>query len=111
LSTTDAAIRRFGTGPLSQLVALIYSLLLVELLLLVTALPGLLGLFLLERDASNVPLAAGCVIPFGPALSAGLFALHRHTGDLTELQPARAFWRGYRLNAVGFRPGGAGCWS
>ncbi|HEX3588119.1 MAG TPA: glycosyl transferase, partial [Pseudonocardiaceae bacterium] len=30
-----------------------------------------------------------------------LFALRRHTGDLTDLRPVAAFWRGYRLNAGG----------
>ncbi|MBT8227049.1 MAG: hypothetical protein HKP61_19375 [Dactylosporangium sp.] len=101
MNNTDGAMRRFGQGPLSQVVALVYTLLLVELLLLVTALPGVVGLFLLERDSSNVPLAALCAIPFGPALSAAIYALHRHRGDLTELHPAAAFWRGYRLNAGG----------
>src|SRR6185312_12371793 len=40
-------------------------------------------------------------IPLGPALSAALFALHQHRGDLTDLRPFGRFWRGYRLNAVG----------
>jgi hypothetical protein len=92
---------RFGSGPLSQLVALAYALLLVEILLVVAALPGVIGLLLLERDASNLPLAALCALPIGPALSAALYALHKHRGDLTELHPGAAFWRGYRLNALG----------
>lgn len=101
MGNTDGAVRRFGRGALSQAVALVYGLLLVELLLLATALPGAVGLFLLERDASNIPLAAVCAIPFGPAISAALYALHHHRGDLTDLRPFPAFRRGYRLNAVG----------
>jgi uncharacterized membrane protein YesL len=93
--------RQFGEGPLSRAAALVYSLLVVEFLLLVTAAPGLIGLFLLRRDASNLPLAAICAVPLGPAMSAALYALHHHRADLTDLRPAGAFWRGYRANLRG----------
>jgi hypothetical protein len=97
---TDAvqSRRQFGDGPLSRAAALIYNLLIVELLFLVTAAPGLVPLVLLDRDASNIPLGAACALPLGPALSAALFALHRRRADLTDLHPAAAFWRGYRMN-------------
>jgi hypothetical protein len=72
----------------------------VELLLLLTAAPGLALLFFLDRDLSNLPLVAACAIPVGPALSAALYALHHRRTDLTDLHPATDFWRGYRLNAV-----------
>jgi uncharacterized membrane protein YesL len=91
--------RRFGTGPLSRLAARTYTLLAVEALLVVTAVPGLLLLVVLDRDASNIPLVALSALPAGPALSAALYALHRQPADLTDLKPAAAFWRGYRLNA------------
>ncbi|AWS43412.1 DUF624 domain-containing protein [Streptosporangium sp. 'caverna'] len=91
--------RRFGEGPLSRASALVYTLLVVELLLLTATLPGLVGLVLLDRDAANVPLAALCLLPAGPALSAALYALHHRRLDLTDLHPAAAFWRGYRANA------------
>ncbi|MET8865241.1 DUF624 domain-containing protein [Nonomuraea sp. NPDC004580] len=90
--------RKFGTGPLSRGSALVYTLLIVELLVLLTAVPGLVALVLLDRDASNVPLMAACLLPAGPALSAALYALRHRGGDLTELSPAAAFWRGYKLN-------------
>jgi hypothetical protein len=96
-----AVDERFGTGLLSRAVAMIYTLLVVELLLLVTAGPGLVGLALLDRDASNLPLAALCVLPAGPALSAAIYALDRRRLDLSDLHPGAAFLRGYRLNAVG----------
>jgi hypothetical protein len=92
---------QFGEGPLARAAALVYSLLTVELLLLATAAPGLVPLVLLGRDASNVPLVAACAVPAGPALSAALYALHHHRGDLADLRPAAAFWRGYRLNLGG----------
>lgn len=93
--------RRFGEGPLSRAAALIYSLLVVEGLFLVTAAPGLVALTLLGRDASNVPLAAACALPLGPALSAALYALRHRSRDLADLHPAAAFWRGYRANVRG----------
>jgi hypothetical protein len=97
-----AAVRRerdFGEGPLARAAALIYSLLVVELLFLLTSVPALVGLTLLDRDASNAILAAVCALPVGPAWAAALYALHRRGRDLTELRPARLFWRGYRANA------------
>ena len=94
-----AAVRReFGEGPLGRAAAFVYSLLVVELLFLLTTFPGLIGLMFLGRDASNAIVAAACALPIGPALSAALYALHRRGRDLTELRPATAFWRGYRIN-------------
>ncbi len=92
--------RQFGEGPLARVAALVYTLLAVELLFLLTTVPGLAVLVLLDRDASNVPLAAACALPLGPAFSAALYAVHHRRRDLTDLHPAAAFWRGYRLNAL-----------
>jgi hypothetical protein len=78
--------------------ALVYTLLVVEGLVLLTASPGLVALVLLDRDASNVPLVAACALPLGPALAASVYALHRRSRDITDLRPAAAFWRGYRMN-------------
>jgi hypothetical protein len=88
-----------GGGPLSRAAALLYCLLVVEGLLLVTTLPGLVVLVLLDRDASNIPLVAACALPLGPALAAAFYALHRRSRDIADLHPASAFWRGYRMNA------------
>jgi hypothetical protein len=93
--------RQFGEGPLSRLVSFVYTLLVIDVLLIAASLPGLVLLVLLDRDASNLPLVALCAVPFGPALSAAIFALYNRSSDLTELAPARAFLRGYRLNVVG----------
>jgi hypothetical protein len=101
VTTVDTLRRGFGTGPLSRAAALVYTLLAVELLLLATAAPGLVVLVLLDRDLSNLPLVAACAVPAGPAVSAALYALHHRGLDLTDLHPARAFWRGYRLNVRG----------
>jgi hypothetical protein len=95
----DTAPGQFGVGPLARAAALIYTLLVVECLLLLTTAPTVAALWMLHRDASNLPLAAACLVPAGPALSAALYALHRRRLDLADLHPAAAFWRGYRLNA------------
>lgn len=94
----------FGTGLLSQTAAFVYHLLAVELLLLVTAGPGLAVTWLLDPDVSNLPLAAVCLLPAGPALSAALYALHHRRLDLADLRPAALFRRGYRLNLRGALP-------
>ncbi|MFD3840832.1 hypothetical protein ACFWWC_31930 [Streptomyces sp. NPDC058642] len=97
MSTPSTA---FGVGPLSRAAALIHTLVTVEALLLVAAAPGLAGLFLLGPDPSNIPLAALCLLPLGPACAAALYALHHRDRDLTDLHPARTYWRGWRLNAL-----------
>jgi hypothetical protein len=97
MSTPSTA---FGIGPLSRAAALIHTLVTVEALLLVAAAPGLAGLFLLGPDPSNIPLAALCLLPLGPACAAALYALHHRDRDLTDLHPARTYWRGWRLNAL-----------
>jgi uncharacterized membrane protein YesL len=98
MSEASDSRRQFGTGPLARAAALIYSLLVVEILLVLGTLPGLVPLVLLDRDVSNLPLVAACALPLGPAVAAALYALHHHRGDLTDLHPAVAFWRGYRAN-------------
>ncbi|MFF3962227.1 hypothetical protein ACFYZI_11715 [Streptomyces griseorubiginosus] len=90
----------FGQGALSRAAALVHTLLTVEALLLVGVSPGLAGLLLVGPDPANLPLAAVCLLPLGPATAAALYALHHRDHDLTDLHPARAYWRGWRLNAV-----------
>lgn len=99
MSGGTVAGREFGEGPLSRAVAAVYTLLVVEALQLLTVAPGLVLLTVLSRDASNLPLVALAAAPVGPAVAAGLIALRR-LGDLADLHPARAFWHGYRVNAV-----------
>ncbi|WP_433533996.1 DUF624 domain-containing protein [Micromonospora sp. CA-249363] len=93
--------RQIGDGPLSRIASRIYILLVVEALLLVTTLPALLPLLLLDRDPSNLPLVALLLVPVGPAISAALYALRHQRTDLTDLRPAALFWRGYRGNVGG----------
>ncbi|SCL13684.1 Protein of unknown function, DUF624 [Micromonospora nigra] len=98
---STAAGHQVGDGPLSRAAALVYTLLVVELLLLVGAAPGLVALVALDRHVSNLPLVALCAVPLGPALSAAVYTLHHQHPDTTDLHPWRRFRRGYRANLGG----------
>lgn len=89
--------REYGDGPLGRGASAVYWYLVVELLLVLTSLPGLLALTLLDRSVSNAPLVVLCLLPLGPATSAGLYAL-RGRAKADALTPAASFWRGYRQN-------------
>ncbi|WP_089153959.1 DUF624 domain-containing protein [Micromonospora sp. NBS 11-29] len=93
--------REFGDGLLSRAAAAVHILLVVELFLLLTTVPVLAALVLLDRDASNLPLVALCLLPVGPAVSAALHTLRHQRPDPTDLRPARAFRRAYRANLPG----------
>lgn len=97
----DDRFAEVGSGVLSRISAWVYWALVVEGLLLLTGAPGIVLLLLLAPSAGTVPLAALCLVPVGPALAAAVFAwrdfLDAQPGD-RDLQPARHFWRGYRLN-------------
>jgi Protein of unknown function, DUF624 len=92
----DAAAE-IGSGILSRAAAVVYWLLVVELLLVLTTAPGLVLLLFVARDASNAPLYGLCFVPVAPALSAAVFAWRVFLSD-RDLSPARHFLRGYRLN-------------
>jgi len=89
--------REFGDGPLGRAANAIYWYLVVEVLLVLTSLPGLVALALLDRSPGNIPLVVLCLLPVGPAVSAALFALRDRAGAGAPT-PASSFWRGYRLN-------------
>ncbi len=103
MSVGSASGRGSGTeptaGPLSRASTVAYWFLVIEGLLVVTMAPGLVPLLFLERDASNVLLAALLMLPVGPAASAAFFAWKRF-GEERDQAPARHFWRGYRLNLL-----------
>jgi hypothetical protein len=82
----------------------IYTLLVIGFLQLLASLPSIVLLFFLAPDVSNFPLAALCVIPVGPALSASVYSLHHRRSDLTELRPTRQYFHAYRLNVRAVLP-------
>ena len=71
-------------------------LLMVTLWFIVATVPTWLGLLFLIPDLRNVALFALAGWFLGPALSAGIYAMHRAEPGADA--PTRQFWRGYRLN-------------
>lgn len=93
------AVREFGDGVLARGAAAVHRVLVIELGLLVAAVPGLVPLALLLPDTSNAPLAALALVPVGPAMSAAVFAWRVSLAE-PGLEPMRHFVRGYRANAL-----------
>lgn len=89
----DAA--EVGHGPLSRGAAVVYRLLVLQLLLLLACSPSVVLLLLLDRDPSNVPLAVLALLPLAPALVAGVAAVRAWPQE-DDLSPARPFLRAYR---------------
>jgi hypothetical protein len=84
-------------GGLWRASAVVYWLLVTELCFLLAALPGLAGIVLLERSASNIPLYALCLVPLAPAFSAAISSLeYRPRAD--DLSVWRRFWVSYARN-------------
>lgn len=96
---TPTGVRQFGDGPLSRITGLLYTLLVVDVLMILLLAPSLALLTFLARDASNLPLAALAAVPLGPALAGGLIALRRPR-DLGDLRPAAGFRQGLRTGTV-----------
>ena len=88
-----------GRGPLSRGAVVVYRLLVLEVLLLLTCLPTVVVLLLLDRDASNLPLAVLAFLPVAPALVAGVAAVRAWPKD-DDLAPARPFLRAYRRDLI-----------
>jgi hypothetical protein len=90
-----------GRGPLARGSAAVYWALVIEVLVVLTSLPGFVLVLALDRSTGNVPLVALAAVPFGPSLAAAVFAwrdyLRALPGD-RDLAPARHYWRGYRQN-------------
>ncbi len=99
MTATAPQRREAGEGILARGALAVYTVLVYQGLLLLTASPGIAMLLLLRADASNLPLVALAAVPLGPSLAAALFAWRRALAE-PSLQPARWFWRGYRLNAL-----------
>jgi hypothetical protein len=95
---TATAPRDIGRGPLSRASAFVYTLLVVEAMLIGAAAPGLVALAVVLRYAPHVALVAVCAVPAGPAISASIYALRHRSADLFDLKPMRQFWHGYRIN-------------
>ncbi|GAA5203581.1 glycosyltransferase [Microbacterium jejuense] len=84
-------------GALGRVTGAVYWFVVVELCFLLAASPGLIGILLLARDASNLPLYALCLVPVGPAFSAAMSAI---TARSDELSVWPRYWRSYANNVV-----------
>jgi hypothetical protein len=83
----------FVDGRLYRACAFVYHLLVVEGCLVTALIPTGLVVLLLAPDPRNAPLFAVALIPAGPAVVAGLYAVRRRDGS-----PVRDFVKGYRLS-------------
>ena len=83
-----------GAARLARVTTGAYWYVVVGVLLCAASLPSVALLLLLDRVAANAPLVPLCLVPYGPALSAALYALRERTRAEAPA-PARAFGRGY----------------
>jgi hypothetical protein len=86
-----------GAGFLARSAAVVYWLLVVEVLVVLTTAPALAAIVFLAGGEGNAPLIGLCFVPVAPALSAAVFAWRVFLTD-RDLAPAKHFRRGYRLN-------------
>jgi hypothetical protein len=86
-----------GGGVLSRVSAVVYWVLVIEVLVLLTTAPAFAAILLLAGGTGNAPLIGLCFAPVAPALAAAVFAWRVFLTD-RDLAPAKHFWRGYRLN-------------
>ncbi|GAB2453854.1 DUF624 domain-containing protein [Xylanimonas ulmi] len=87
----------FGEGALGRATKSIYWYIVLTALMALVSLPTLAFMLVIDPSPANAPFIAIAALPLGPALSAALYTVRaRYTDE--DLAPARAFWRGYRLN-------------
>jgi len=95
--TNETAAPDPRRGVLGRLTGAVYWFLLVEVCFLLAALPGFVGILLLDRSPSNLPLYALCALPVAPAFSAAMSAIAaRSRADDLSVWPR--YWRAYRQN-------------
>ena len=87
-----------GKSTFARVTAMIYWLIMLEVMFVIFTAPGWVASLFLDDDPSNIPLFIACLLPVGPAVAAMVFAWRRRELEGPDLAPARRFWRGYRLN-------------
>ena len=91
--------RQFGDGALFRFTNWVYWLLATEFFLVVASLPLIAALLFLDRDSSNAILYAIAGTSLGPALAATLHCVRKILRE-NDLDPARDYLRGYRINVA-----------
>jgi len=87
-----------GKSAFARVTAMIYWLIMLEIMFIVFTSPGWVASLFLASVSSNVPLFVICLLPVGPAVAAMVFAWRRRQLEGPDLSPVARFWRGYRLN-------------
>lgn len=86
-----------GSDAFARVTGGVYWYVVVEIALLLAALPGAVGMLLLAPEPANIPLYALCLVPVLPAFSAAIAALRaRKKSD--ALDPWRQYWRRWTAN-------------
>ncbi|MGO3211438.1 MAG: DUF624 domain-containing protein [Brachybacterium sp.] len=86
-------------GMFTELTEGVYWFLVIDVMLVLAAVPTLLVWTLLSPGPLSSPVFVIAALPLLPAIAAALYACRAWRED-QELVPARQFLRGYRLNAL-----------
>ena len=95
--SSSALANEIGSGVLSRMAAGVYRLLVLAVFLILMCGPTLVAWTVLGDAAANAAFFVIALLPVGPALSAAVYAMRTWAAS-PDLSPARALWRGYRLN-------------
>lgn len=100
VGTPHSSRAEIGDGPLTRAAVAIYRAVALEVMLVVSCLLAFAVLMFLAPEASNAPLAALALLPLGPAVVAGLSAVHTWTRSDT-IAPFRQYGRAWLREVLG----------
>ena len=83
---------------LGRVTGAVYWFLIVEAAFLSAALPGFVGIVLLDRSPSNIPLYALSLVPVAPAFSAAMSTIAARTREFGDLSVWPRYWRSWVAN-------------
>ncbi|PYH01966.1 glycosyl transferase [Arthrobacter stackebrandtii] len=95
--SSNSLSAEIGQGALSRMTATTYRLIVLAAFLALMCAPTLVVWTLLGANSANIGFFVVALLPVGPALSAAIYGLRAWTAA-PDLSPARALWRGYKLN-------------
>lgn len=98
-SRVETVAFRDDRGTFARITEGVYWLVVIDVLLVLAALPTLVVWMLLARDASNIPLYTASSLFLLPAVAAAFFAWRKRAGDPDPV-PIPRFLRGYRVNLL-----------
>lgn len=95
--SSQSLATEIGQGILSRMTSTIYRLMVLAAFLVLMCAPTLMVWTMLGANSANIGFFVVAMLPVGPALSAAIYGLRAWTTS-PDLSPARALWRGYKLN-------------